>query len=215
MKTLLHLDASLRPSGPGGSVSRKLTAEFAAAWKARHPDGRIVSRDFALDPLPHLTPEYIAASYKPASQRTPADLASARRADAIVAELLAADHVLLGAPMYNFTVPSSLKTWVDHIVQDGTTFRFGPEGPEGLVSGKKVCAISSRGGDYTPGSPFAAMDHCGPWLRDVLGFLGMTEFTLITVEGADLNSASLPDRLAQASREILRTLDAWSTGTTF
>ncbi|MCC6231358.1 MAG: FMN-dependent NADH-azoreductase [Verrucomicrobiales bacterium] len=209
MKTLLHIDSSLRPVSARGSVSRQLTAEFAAAWQARHPDGRVIRRDFATQPLPHLTAAYIHASYKPADQRTREDREASQLADETVAELFAADHVLLGAPMYNFTVPSTIKTWVDHIVQDGTTFRFGPEGPEGLVRGKKVCVINSRGGDYGPGSPFAALDMAGPWLRNALGFLGMTDVTLITVDGVDMNPDLRERRMADASRQIASTLEAW------
>lgn len=123
--------------------------------------------------------------------------------------LLSVDHLLIGAPMYNFAPPSSIKTWIDHVVKDGVTFRFGPNGPEGLVTGKKVCVISARGGDYTSGDPAAPLDMVAPWLRNILGFLGITDFTAITAEGMDLNPGGRDAALAKAREEIVASLAAW------
>lgn len=208
MPTLLHLDSSLRRAGQG-SVSRDLTTRFATAWQRKFPGARVVYRDFAEAPLPHLSPTYIQGSYKPEAERSTDDLAAARLAEETVAEFLAADHLLIGAPMYNFTVPSTIKTWVDHIVKDGQTFRFGPNGPEGLVVGKKVCVISPRGGDYSPGSWYATADMVGPWLRNILGFLGMTDISIINAERLDRTATDREATLAQAAQEIEATLAAW------
>lgn len=203
--TLLHIDSSLRTEG---SVSRQLSAAFAAAWQRKYPEGRIIYRDFAVDPLPHLTAAYVSASYKK-DGRTAEEQASAQPADAAVAELMSVDHILIGAPMYNFSAPSSVKTWVDHIVQDQTTFRFGPQGPEGLVKGKRVCAVTSHGGDYSEGSPWAAADMLTPWLRNILGFLGMTDFSAISVQATDFSPEQKAERIAKALSEIEATLAAW------
>jgi len=209
MPSLLHLDSSLRRSGQSGSASREFTAQFAAAWQKKFPGERIVYRDFGVAPLPHLSSTYIEGSYKEETERTSDEQAAARLAEEAVAELLAVDHILIGAPMYNFTVPSSIKTWVDHIVKAGTTFRFGPHGPEGLVTGKKVCVISPRGGDYSEGSWFATADMVGPWLRNILGFLGMTEVTVINAERMERTATDRSAAFTHVAQEIETTLASW------
>ncbi len=205
MKTLLHIDSSLRHEG---SYSRQLSATFAKAWQKKYPEGRIIYRDFAINPMPHLTPLYTAASYKK-DGLTDEEKASAKPADEAVAQLFSVDHILIGAPMYNFTAPSSIKTWVDHIVQDNTTFRFGPEGAEGLVKGKKVCLVSSHGGDYSEGSPWAAANMLAPWLRNILGFLGMNDFIVISMEGSEYHPESREARFAKALSNIEDTVSTW------
>jgi FMN-dependent NADH-azoreductase len=206
MKKLLHLDSSLRSEN---SISRMLSAQFAQAWNAKYPDGEIIYRDFAIHPLPHLTSNYVTASYKNLAERDAQDIASSELANATVAELFAVDHILIGAPMYNFTVPSTIKTWVDHIVKEGSTFRFGEQGPEALVHGKKVCVVTSHGGDYSADSPWAPMDMLGPWLKNILGFLGMTDLAVISAQNMDLAVDKKADQLAKANAEIQATLAQW------
>ncbi|NJM37825.1 MAG: FMN-dependent NADH-azoreductase [Akkermansiaceae bacterium] len=204
MKTLIHLDSSLRGEE---SNSRILSSAFAKSWQSKFPDGKIIYRDLAKNPIGHLTSEAVQASYKPVEQRTPADIAALKPLHDAVDELMSADHILIAAPMYNFTVPSSIKAWVDHIVVDGRTFSFGANGPEGYVKGKKVFIISSHGGSYTPDSPWAAMNMLTPWLRNILGFLGMTDVESISIEGADFAKDQVAQQM-NASREKITQLVA-------
>lgn len=134
MKTLIHIDSSLRD---GESNTRILSAAFAKAWQAKFPDGKVIYKDFARNPLPHLSAESVKASYKPAEDRTSADTAALKPLNDAVDELMSADHILIAAPLYNFIMPSTIKAWVDHIVMAGRTFSFGPNGPEGHVREKR------------------------------------------------------------------------------
>ena len=200
MKTLLHLDSSLRAAN---SVSRLLTAEFVAAWRQRFPDGRIVRRDLAADPTPHLTPAFVTgAERRPGETLTAEEQDALRLSDGLIDEVFAADHLVIGTPMYNFTVPSTLKAWTDQIVRAGRTFAFAADGFQPLVLGKKVTVISASGAGYGPDSPWRGMDHLGEWLRAVLGFLGMTETTVIAAEKMDMNPQGRDAVLAQARAQI-------------
>lgn len=201
MKTLIHIDSSLRE---GESNTRILSAAFAKAWQARFPNGKVIYHDFAKNPLPHLSADAVRASYKEANDRTAADTASLQPLNDAVDELMNADHILIAAPMYNFTVPSSIKAWVDHIVVDGRTFSFGANGPQGHVHGKKVIVVSSHGGSYTPESPWATMNMLEPWLRNILGFLGMTDLEAISIEGADFTKDEVPQQMTAAHDRITK-----------
>ena len=176
---LLHIDSS--PLG-GHSVSRELTAAIVAAERRARPALRVVHRDLARDPLPHWAPA--SAAGDPAA-RTGSD---------VLDEFLAADTVVIGAPMYNFSIPSQLKAWIDRIVIAGTTFRYGASGAEGLAGGRRIVIASSRGGRYAEG-PGAAMDFQESYLRAVFGFLGITEREIVRAEGlnlgADVKAASI------------------------
>ncbi|WP_459872399.1 FMN-dependent NADH-azoreductase, partial [Endothiovibrio diazotrophicus] len=129
-RTILHIDSSARREG---STSRELGRRFIARWKQHHPEDRVVERDLGAAPLPHLDETLLAAFFTPAEQHAPAVTEAATRADALIDELFAADVVVIGAPMYNFGVPSTLKAYIDHIARAGRTFRYGERGPEGLV----------------------------------------------------------------------------------
>jgi FMN-dependent NADH-azoreductase len=179
MSTLLHIDSSARHTG---SVSRRLTARFAEEWRRRHPDGRVIVRDLAADAPPHVDEPTIGAYFTPDDARSDAQRATLARSDALVDELLAADTVVIGAPMYNFALPSSLKAWIDHVVRVGRTFSYGANGPQGLVAGKRVVVIVSRGGVYSDG-PAQAMDFQTGYLRGVLGFIGITDVEFVAAEG--------------------------------
>ncbi len=198
MKTLIHIDSSLRD---GESNTRILSAAFAKAWQAKFPDGKVIYKDFARNPLPHLGAESVKASYKPAKDRTPADTAALKPLNDAVDELMSADHILIAAPLYNFTMPSTIKVWVDHIVMAGRTFSFGPNGPEGHVREKKVVIVSSYGGSYAPDSPWA-MNLMEPWLKNILGFLGMTDMETITLGGADFAKDQVPWQMTAAHDRI-------------
>ena len=177
MANILHIDSSVRSTG---SLSRQLGAELVAKLQAG--GATVVKRDLAAEPLPHLTETMMGAYFTPAEQRNAEQAYAIKASDALVDELFAADTIVIGAPMYNFTIGSSLKAWIDHIARAGRTFRYGANGPEGLVTGKKVYVVVASGGVYSAG-PAAAYDHVTTYLRAALGFLGMTDVTFIVAEG--------------------------------
>jgi FMN-dependent NADH-azoreductase len=178
---ILHLDSSILGQG---SVSRLLSAEIVARLKAEAPAATVTYRDLAAEPVPHLSGAYLAAGAQPADQRTAEAQAELDLGAAIMDEFLAADVVVIGAPMYNFSVSSQLKAWIDRVAVKGKTFSYSEKGPEGLAGGKKVVIASSRGGIYSSG-PGAAIDHQEPYLRAVFGFFGITDIDYIRAEGVN------------------------------
>lgn len=178
MTTLLHINSSARTNGNANQLADK----FVAEWAARHPRQQIVQRNLTAQPVPHLTEETINAFFTPADQRNAKQRDAIKLSDELVAELFAADIVVIGVPMYNFGIPSTLKAYFDHVARVGITFRYTSSGPEGLVNGKKVYIVAARGGSYsgTPGDTQTA------YLRNFLGFLGMTDVTFIYAEGLNL-----------------------------
>jgi len=181
---LLRIDSSAR----GSSVSRRLTDKFVEAWRLQHPGAQVVERDLAVTVLPAITDDWVQASATEPSKRTPAQRQAIASSDALVEELLAADVIVIGAPMYNFSISVPLKAWIDQVVRVGRTVMYGAGGPEGLVSGKKVFVITSRGGSYPAGTPRASYDFQEPYLRHILGFMGLTDVTFIHAEN-QLNPA--------------------------
>lgn len=198
MATLLHIDSSVRNTG---SLSRQLGGEFVAKWKEANPSDTIVTRDLAATPVPHLTEQLVGAFFTPVDQRNADQAHSIKTSDALVDELLAADTIVIGAPMYNFSVTSGLKAWIDHIARVGRTFSYGAAGPQGLVTGKKVYVFIASGGVYSQG-PAAAYDHLTTYLRAVLGFLGMTDITFIVAEGASMGEAAVEAAIAKSRADI-------------
>jgi FMN-dependent NADH-azoreductase len=198
MATLLHIDSSVRNTG---SLSRQLGGEFVAKWKEANPSDTVVTRDLAASPVPHLTEQLVGAFFTPAEQRNADQAHLIQTSDALVDELLAADTIVIGAPMYNFSVTSGLKAWIDHVARVGRTFSYGANGPQGLVSGKKVYVFIASGGVYSQG-PAAAYDHLTTYLRAVLGFLGMTDVTFIVAEGAAMGEAAVAAAIAKSRADI-------------
>jgi FMN-dependent NADH-azoreductase len=194
MSTLLHINSSVRNSG---SVSRELTAEFVRKWTAAHPDYRIVERDLAAQPVPHLTEQAIGAFFTPGENRSAEQADAVKLSDQLVAELKAADLIVIGAPMYNFSVSSALKAWIDHIARAGVTFKYAETGPVGLLGGKKVIVFTSRGGVYSQG-PAKSMDFHETYLRGVLGFVGLNDVTFVHTEGLSLGEEAATSALARA-----------------
>jgi len=180
------------------SVSRRLTGELEAILRGRGPV-RIVRRDVGTAPVPHLT-----AATTSAIRSGEADTEAGRDAlalsDALIAELKAADLIVIGAPMYNFGMASTLKAWFDHVLRAGITFRYSAAGPEGLVTGKKAIVIESRAGLYSEG-PAAAMDSQEPHLRTLLGFMGVEDVAFVRAErlafGPEAATASIADAVEQ------------------
>ena len=177
MNTLLIINSSPRSN----SVSRRLTRHFAEEWKAKHPDTRVLERDLTANPLPFVTEPWIQASYTPPAQRTPQQQQALALSDALIDELMAADVIVLGVPMHNFSIPAPLKAWFDLVARVGKTFSYSDKGSKGLIaSDKRVVAIISRGGVYDDGS--ASSDFQVPYLRHMLHFLGLED---VTVSAAD------------------------------
>lgn len=186
---LLRIDSSARRN----SVTRNLTQRFVETWKEQHPAGEVIDRDLSATVLPLISDEWVEASHSDPSQWTPEHKQALSPSDALVAELAAADLVVIGAPMYNFSIPFPLKAWIDQIVRSGKTFSFGPEGAKGLLADKKVVVITSRAGAYGPGTPAQKADFQEPYLRFILGFIGLTDVTFIHAEsqGYEAGNASL------------------------
>ena len=176
MNSLLIVNASPRTT----SVSRRLTRHVAEQWKATHADGRVVERDLSAESLPFLTEAWIQASYTPPADRTEEQNEVLALSDRLIEEMLAADAIVLGVPMHNFSIPASLKAWIDLITRAGKSFSYGDTGPKGLIpSEKKVVLIVTRGGVYGEGSP---ADFQVPYLRHMLSFVGLTDVTVVEVD---------------------------------
>ena len=179
MTNILTLNGSPKIEG---SVSRNLVQRFVDNWSAQDTV-RIVARDVGTTPPPHLDEATIGAIYTPEDARSEDQQARIAFSDELVGELEAADVIVIGAPMHNFGLPSGLKAWIDHVARVGRTFRYTENDPEGLLTGKKVYVLTARGGDYSESSPAHAMDHQAPYLRTVLGFLGLDDVTFIHAHG--------------------------------
>jgi FMN-dependent NADH-azoreductase len=195
---LLHIDSSITGSQ---SVSRQITASIVAHLKQTVPDVAISYRDIAAEPVPHQSAALLTAkAIGDASPQLQHDLAVL---DAALEEFLAADTVVLGVPMYNFGIPSQLKTWIDSLAVAGKTFHYTEKGAEGLCGGKRVIVASARGGIYTPPSPMAAFDHQEAYVQKFLGFIGITDIVIIRAEGVaygpEQRQRALEAALAEAS----------------
>jgi FMN-dependent NADH-azoreductase len=195
MKTLLLIRSSLLL---GNGQSNRLADRYVAAWQAANPGGRVVVRDLAQNPVPHLDLARVGAFSTPADQRTPEQQALVAESDALIDELQSADVVALGLPLYNFGIPSTLKAYFDHIARSGVTFRYTASGPEGLVKGKQVVVFAARGGLYQ-GQPH---DTQTPYVRNFLGFLGMTDVRFVFAEGLNMGDEPRADGLRSAESAI-------------
>ena len=174
---LLQIDSSAR----AGSVTRPLTAKFADEWRKNNPTGEVIQRDLSTTMLPLITDDWKATQMDP-SKLSPAHRNYLSVSDALIAEVQVADTIVIGAPMYNFAIPSLLKAWIDQVVRIGKTVAYGPHGPKGLLGGKKVIVITARGGAYEKGTPGEKFDFQEPYLRHIFGFIGLTDVTFIHTE---------------------------------
>jgi FMN-dependent NADH-azoreductase len=194
---LLRIDSSARSS----SVTRQLTAKFVEEWKKNHPSGEVIQRDLATTTMPHITDHWGGTHLEP-SQMSPAQRNYLATSDRLIEELQAADTIVIGAPMYNFAIPSSLKAWIDQIVRMGKTIGYGPSGARGLLANKRVIVVTARGGAYGKGSPAEKFDFQEPYLRHIFGFIGLTDVTFIHAENQGREEAG--PRLAAAAEEVGR-----------
>jgi FMN-dependent NADH-azoreductase len=195
---LLHIDSSVLGTH---SASRALSAEIVARQVALHPDIRVTYRDLEADAALHLSSAHLAAWQGGAVEDSMlgADLA---KGGVYLEELFAADIIVIGAPMYNFSIPSQLKAWIDRVVVAGKTFRYGPNGVEGLVKNKKVFIASSRGNVYAAGSPAAALEHHESYLTGVLSFIGLTDVIIVRAEGLALGMEAKEAAMLKARANI-------------
>jgi FMN-dependent NADH-azoreductase len=180
MPTLLQIDSSPRAQR---SVSRQLSLEFATAWKQAHPGGRIIYRDLGHSPVPFVTETFIAAAYTPPDSLTPELRAALAVSEELIAELQTATEYVLGVPMHNFSVPAAFKAYIDQVVRVGRTFAIDESGYKGLLHDKKATIITCSGGAYRSGTPFAPYNYQEPWIRTILGFLGVTNLDFIVADG--------------------------------
>jgi FMN-dependent NADH-azoreductase len=197
---LLHIDASILGAN---SASRQLSGAVVERLRKATADVEITYRDLAAEPLRHLSGAHLAAA-QGATPETPDLRHELAASQAVLEEFLSADTVVIGAPMYNFTLPSQLKAWIDRIVVAGKTFRYGASGPEGLAGNKRVIIAISRGGFYGPGAPAAALEHLETYLRGILGFIGVTSPEFIVAEGLLLG----PDQREKSMHSALQAAGA-------
>lgn len=197
MTRILHIDSSLFS---GNGVSATLAADFIARLRERDSSIQITHRDLGREPIPHLDAARLAAIGTSAAQRTPEQQQIADEADRLIAELQAADILVLGVPMYNFGIPSPLKAWFDHVARAGVTFRYTEQGPQGLLTGKRAVVFASRGGRHH-GQP---TDTQSAYLTTMLGFLGIAAVEFVYAEGLNLGDAARRESLAAANHQIQR-----------
>jgi FMN-dependent NADH-azoreductase len=180
MPTLLHLDAS--PRGDF-SISRQLSAAAVAAWKDKHPGGKVIVRDLTKTKMTFVDLDWITGAFSAPDQLTDDHKSALAISDTLISELLEADEIVMGTPMYNFTVPAVVKAWIDHVVRAGKTFNYGSSGPEGLAKGRKMLVTVASGGSYDKGSGMEAYNYETPYLRQILGFIGITDLTFVHAGG--------------------------------
>jgi FMN-dependent NADH-azoreductase len=198
---LLQIDSSAR----AGSITRRLTTQFAEEWRTNHPNGEVIRRDLSTTMLPLITDDWGATQIEP-SKLGPAHRKYLSASDALIEEIQEADTIVIGAPMYNFAISSLLKGWIDQIVRVGKTISYGPHGPQGLLKNKKVVVMTARGGAYEKGTPREKFDFQEPYLRHILGFIGLTDVTFIHAEnqrreGAGLSFAAAVEQIGRLAAQ--------------
>ena len=197
---LLHIDSSITGSQ---SVSRQLTRDIVSQWTASHPNTVVDYLDLVEDTPGHLSAESMGFRL-PASSTALSATQQRENAvsEALVAQFLAADVIVMGAPLYNFSIPSQLKSWIDRVAQAGRTFTYTATGPKGLAGGKTVIVASTRGGVYSTSEGGRAMEHQESYLQTVFGFLGITDVRFVRAEGVAMGDAKKAEALAQAASHI-------------
>jgi len=183
MATLLYITVSPRGNH---SISRQLGNAAVEAWKKKNPTGWVIERDLSKTALTFVDLDWIGGAFAPPEYHTENHKKALAISDELVSELIEADEIILATPMFNFAIPASLKAWIDHVVRAGKTFRYNAEGrPEGLLAGKnkKVLAIIASGGAYSERSGMTALDHESPYLRFILGFMGITDVRFVQAGG--------------------------------
>ena len=191
MPTLLHIDSS--PLGER-SISRRLSNEFVEQWKQLHPQGQVITRDLTATDLRPVGAEWIAAAYTPENARTPRQNEVLSLSDELIAELEAADEYVLGVPMHNFSIPSTLKLWIDQVARSGKIFSYSAAGPAGLLKNKKATFLVASGGVYSAETQMASFNFVEPYLRSGFGFIGVSDTVFINAGGAAAINSGKTDR---------------------
>ncbi|WP_158749118.1 FMN-dependent NADH-azoreductase [Acidobacterium sp. S8] len=206
MPTLLHIDSSPLEN----SISRELTREFVKTWQNAHPNGRVIYRDLSAEPPKPLDTAWIHSSFTPEDSRTPEQKAALALSDQFIADLESADEYVIGVAMHNFSIPSVLKLWIDQVVRSGRTFVYAESGPQGLLHGKKATILAASGGVYDAGTPASGMNFIDPYLKAVLGFVGVTDVKFVTAGGAAQLMTGAVDRetFLKPALEAVRTAAA-------
>jgi len=195
MSTLLQINSSILG---GQGQSSQLADAFVARWQARNPQGRVIKRDLATDPVPHLDAERFQAFLTPAEQRSAAQRAVVEYSDALIAELSEADTLVIGLPLYNFGTPSALKAYFDHVARAGVTFRYTATGPQGLLNDRPTYVLAARGGLYA-GTPAELQTG---FIRNFLGFIGIGSVEFVYAEGLNIDAGTREAALARAQTDL-------------
>lgn len=199
MSNLLFVTSSLSNEN---STSRRIAAEYVEAWRTANPGAAVVERNLTPSNMPHLEMSTLGALAVPADQRSAEQAKAVAFADAIIDQVEAADTIVLAVPMYNFSIPSTLKAWFDHVARAGRTFRYTANGPVGLLTGKKVIVVASRGGYYGAASPNHVANFQDTYIRQFLAFVGITDVTFVELEGQAVSPEAAAKGLEQAHGAI-------------
>jgi FMN-dependent NADH-azoreductase len=199
MSNLLFVTSSLMGEN---SKSRQVAAEYVDAYRTAHPGATVVERHLTPSNIPHLDLSTLGALGVAQDQRTVEQERAVDFADTIIAQVEAADTIVLAVPMYNFGIPSVLKSWFDHLARAGRTFRYTANGPQGLLKNKKAVVVLSRGGYYGEGTPTQAVNFQDPYIRTILGFVGITDVTFVAVEGQAIGPEAAAKGVEQARAEV-------------
>ena len=200
---LLHIDSSVLADN---SISRKLTAQIVDEWKVNHPNTTVEYLDLSSQAPSHLSADSLGFRLPAGSSLTDVQKQENAVSEALVQQFLAADVIVVGAPLYNFSIPSQLKAWIDRVAQVGRTFKYTEKGPQGLAGGKTVIVASSRGGVYSTSEGGRAMEHQESYLATVFGFFGITDVRFVRAEGVAMGDAAKAQAMelaAQAIREAV------------
>ena len=196
---LLHIDSAITGAQ---SVSRQLSRQVVDSWVAAHPGTRVTHLDLVTHAPAHLTQDALALRMGQTENLSEAQKRENAVTEGLLQQFLAADVLVIGAPLYNFSIPTQLKAWIDRLAQTGRTFRYTASGPEGLAGGKTVIVASSRGGMYSNSEGGRAMEHQESYLQTVLGFLGITDVRFVRAEGLGMGEAVRAAALASAQADI-------------
>lgn len=196
---LLHVDSSI--SGEN-SASRKLTQQIVAEWTAKHPDTQVEYLDLVAEAPNHFTTAAMAPRTGQTDGLSAEQVAENAVSEKLVSQFLAADVIVMGAPFYNFSIPTQLKAWIDRLAQPGRTFRYTAAGPEGLAKGKTVIVASSRGGVYSTTEAMQALEHQESYLKVVMGFFGITDVRIVRAEGLGLGPEAVATAFASAANDV-------------
>lgn len=195
---ILHINVGMFGDN---SVSTQLSNKIVQRLQASHADAQVVTRDLTGQSVAHLDAEILLAASTKQEERSERQVKELATTETLLEEIFAADVLVIGAPMYNFTIPSQLKAWLDRIAQAGRTFRYTENGPEGLLTNKRAIIASARGGFYTENST-SALDHQESYLKTMLGFVGITDVTIVRAEGVNISDSQREESIQAASKDI-------------